>query len=94
MDCVQKPIFNGFCSSLASPELLILESPDPGLATFYREIGCPEIETKPPGSEPSTVTCFDRSAAGLGQRAQLGKILMDWEEKQKKKKIKKESDKI
>ena len=60
--------------------MLILESPDPSLTTFYRETKC-ESESEIGKNEE----CENRMASSLGQRVQLGKILIDWQEKHKQK---------
>ena len=65
--------------------MLILESPDPSLSTFYRETKC-ESESEIEKSEIlKNEKCENRMASSLGQRVHLGKILIDWEEKNKPK---------
>jgi hypothetical protein len=71
-------------SRAARPDLLILEAPDPGLATFYREPNCDASDS----GQWHDNGCLDRLAPSLGQRVHLGKILIDWEEKKAKEKAK------
>ncbi len=62
--------------------MLILESPDPSLTTFYRETKC---ESESESEIGKNEECENRMASSLGQRVQLGKIIIDWQEKHKQK---------
>jgi hypothetical protein len=64
--------------------MLILQSPDPNLSIFYREMKC---DGNGNGNgligNGNEEKCRTRLAQSLGQRVHLGKILINWEEKNK-----------